>query len=328
MTGAASSPQANHLRVVVVGAGQAGLAMSRSLLHAGLRHGEDFAVVDAADPRGAAWRRRWPETTLDIPARKLSLPGIPVPGDPRRRITSAETADYLDGYAAQLGIRPRWDTRIRTLERDPHGHGLLLHTRDGPIRASNVVAATGAHSHTAIPSAAEDARPAGANLHSDDYWYPAQLPSGPVLVVGDGGSGRAIALELSSTHRVTLAQGSRRPPAVRRRGMPAARASDQDLRAAGVALTGRIVSASRTGLGTDDGSVIAAHSIVWATGYRHGFDWLPRPALDGNGDVVHRRGVTAIPGLFIIGVNGDAATAPSRLGRAAARIARHIGRRP
>ena len=193
-------------RVIVVGAGQAGLAMGHALARTGLKPQVDFMIVDASAAGDRAWIRRWHSLRLFTPARHSSLPGIPFPGPRSHYPRTDEVADYLDNYAAQLGLLPMWNTRVHGVQVDPHGHRLTLITNVGEVEARNVVAATGPFAEPRFPEFAGRVRVPGRNLHSDDYTHPKQLPDGSVLIVGAGNTGRQIARELSSSHQVTLAR--------------------------------------------------------------------------------------------------------------------------
>lgn len=193
-------------RVIVVGAGQAGLAMGHALARTGLKPQADFMIVDASAAGDRAWIRRWHSLRLFTPARHSSLPGIPFPGPRSHYPRTDEVADYLENYAAQLGLLPMWNTRVHGVQVDPHGHRLTLITNVGEVEARNVVAATGPFAEPRFPEFAGRVRVPGRNLHSDDYTHPKQLPDGSVLIVGAGNTGRQIARELSSSHQVTLAR--------------------------------------------------------------------------------------------------------------------------
>src|SRR3954470_10850433 len=86
--------------VVVVGGGQAGLAIGYFLK----RQGRDFAILDAADEPAAAWRERWDSLRLFTPGRRNGLPGRPFPGDPGAYPHRDEVVDYLTGYARDFGL--------------------------------------------------------------------------------------------------------------------------------------------------------------------------------------------------------------------------------
>jgi putative flavoprotein involved in K+ transport len=343
-------------RVIVVGAGQAGLAMGHALARIGLRPQVDFMILDAAVAGERAWNRRWHSLRLFTPARHSSLPGIAFPGDRSRYPRTDEVSVYLDDYANQLGLVPMWGTRVHGVQRDPHGHGMILMTNVGEVTARNVVAATGPFAEPRLPEFAGRVRVPGQNLHSDSYTHPKQLPDGSVLIVGAGNTGRQLARELAGSHEVTLAVGApqrelpqqflgvdifswmtttgvlRIPapsPISRRlaRREVAIGQSMEELRALGVRTAPRLVDAGSAFV-RDDSTLVAQSVVGWL---QPGFRWLPDQVRGSGGGIVQTRGATSVPGLYVLGLpwmhtRGSALL--SGVGRDASRIAGMIGRRP
>lgn len=346
-------------RVIVVGAGQAGLAMGRALVRTGLKPQVDFMIVDASVEGGRAWNRRWHSLRLFTPARHSSLPGSPFPGSGSRYPRTDEVADYLDDYANELGLVPMWGTRVHGVQRNPHGHGLSLITNVGEVATRNVVAATGPFAEPRFPAFASRVRVAGQNLHSDSYTHPKQIPHGSVLIVGAGNTGRQLARELADSHEVTLAvgapqrelpqrflgadifswlkaTGALRIPApaigrrLARRGVAIGQGLDE-LRALGVKIVPRLVDAAGKTFHFEDGSALAAQSVLWATGYQPGFGWLPDEVRSAGGAIVQTRGETSVPGLYVLGLpwmHAGGSALLTGVGHDATGIARMIGRRP
>ena len=194
------NPTHDALDVLVIGAGQAGLATAYHLQ----RHGLRFLVVDAAPAIGHAWRSRWDSLRLFSPAQYDGLPGLAFPAPADTYPTKDEVADYLETYATRFDLPVLLGCAVRRLER-VDGR-FAVHTSQGTLMAHQVVVATGPFQTPALP--AVDLPAHITQLHSAAYRTPADLPPGPVLVVGAGNSGRQIALELAATHDVTLAIGT------------------------------------------------------------------------------------------------------------------------
>jgi putative flavoprotein involved in K+ transport len=114
----------NRDEVIVVGGGQAGLAMGYHLAQQGRR----FAILDAADGPAAAWRERWDSLKLFTPARHDSLPGLPFPGDPDHYPTRDEVVAYLTEYARRFDLPIEYDSRVRAIHR--HDDGYLVAVDD------------------------------------------------------------------------------------------------------------------------------------------------------------------------------------------------------
>jgi putative flavoprotein involved in K+ transport len=343
-----------------VGAGQAGLAMGHSLARAGLKPQVDFVILDADAAGDRAWDRRWHSLRLFTPASHSSLPGVPFPGARSQYPRTDEVAAYLEDYANELGLIPMWGTRVHGIRQDSHGHGLTLVTNVGDVTTRNVVAASGPFAAPRFPGVAGRIHVAGENLHSDSYTHPKQLSDGSVLIVGAGNTGRQLARELANSHKVTLAVGTpqrelpqrllgvdiftwmtaagvlripARSPIGRRlsRREVVIGESLEELRSIGVQIVPRVVDAAGSTFHLEDGSTIVTHSVLWATGYKPGFDWLPEEVRDRGGGIVQRRGATPVPGLYVLGLpwmhtRGSALL--SGVGRDATHIARMIGRRP
>ena len=189
-----SSPT-NPFDFVVVGAGQAGLAIGHFLK----RQDRRFLIVEAADSVGAAWRTRWDSLVLFTPRRYDSLPGLTFPGDPDGYPTRDEVIAYLDRYATTFELPVELNSPVRSLDRNDGTFVLDLEGRS--IEAEQVVVATGPFQAPHVPKIAEQLGSDVFQIHSTAYRNASQIPNGTVLVVGGGNTGFQIAQELSSTHR-------------------------------------------------------------------------------------------------------------------------------
>src|SRR5919199_2769790 len=153
-----------------------------------------------------------PARTLDVlftPRSYSALPGLAVPGDPEGYPTKDEMADYLETYAERFDLPVASGNGIRRLERVDGGFRATPEAGE-PIDSRAVVLATGAFQRPAIPPISKRLSAEVAQLAPEDYRTPGQLAAGRVLVVGDGATGRQIALELTDNHEVLLAAGRSR----------------------------------------------------------------------------------------------------------------------
>lgn len=195
---------------LVIGAGQAGVAMSEHLGKAGLSH-----LVLERSRIAERWRsERWDSLVANGPAWHDRFPGMEFPDtDPDAFVAKEKVADYFVAYAKMIDAPIRCGvevTRVSKLENRP---GFRVETSGGLIEAQNVVAATGPFQTPVIPNLVP--REAGPlQIHSSAYRNPGQLPDGAVLVIGAGSSGVQIADELLSAGRqVYLSVGPHdRPP--------------------------------------------------------------------------------------------------------------------
>jgi putative flavoprotein involved in K+ transport len=316
----------NTLDVLVIGAGQAGLALGRELQRRQAR----FLLVDAGDRIGKVWRSRWDSLRLFTAGEHDGLPDLPFPAATGTYPGKDAVADYLEDYVRTFALPVRLGTRVTRLHR---ADGLFVaETTTGPLTARQVVVATGPFSAPRIPEPATGLSPDVVQLHSSAYRRPEDLPRGRVLVVGAGNSGVQIADELAATGRtVSLAIGSR-PRAVPQRplgrdlfwwltrtGLIRAsvdsrlgrRFRDRELvigttwrRLAqrGVALLPRAVSATGSTVALADGTSTEVDAVVWATGFGADFGWLDVPGAVVDGAPVHVRGVSSVPGLSFLGL--------------------------
>lgn len=199
--------------VVVVGAGQAGLAVSHELARAGVSH-----TVLERGRVGQTWRGRWESFCLVTPNWSLRLPGHHYDGDdPDGYLLRDEVVAYLERYAHRFDAPVREGVEVTSLERGRDG-GLALETTAGPISARAVVVCTGAYQRPHRPAGAATLPPDLLQIDVEDYRNPATLPSGPVLVVGSGQSGCQIAEELHESGREVFLACGRAPWLPRRFG--------------------------------------------------------------------------------------------------------------
>jgi putative flavoprotein involved in K+ transport len=194
-----------YLDTVVIGAGQAGLAISYYLTQAGREH-----VILEKERMAKAWREeRWDSFTLVIPNWTLAMPDMPYDGDdPDGFLTRREVIDYLHRFAALFDPPVLEGVEATGVEAAPGSDDLIVRTSAGDYRAANVVVAAGMFQSPRIPDLGGRLAGHVLQMHSSQYRSPEQLPPGAVLVVGSGQSGAQIAEELNEQGReVYLATG-------------------------------------------------------------------------------------------------------------------------
>ena len=195
--------------VVVVGAGQAGVAMSEHLGRAAIPH-----LVLERGRIAERWRSaRWDSLVANGPAWHDRFPNMQFSGDPDAFVPKEDIADYFVAYARKIGAPIRCGVDVTRVTRKVGGSGFRVDTSHGTIETEYVVAATGAFQVPVIPPLVPET--AGiAQTHSASYRNPGELPDGAVLVVGAGSSGVQIADELvRAGRRVYLSVGAHdRPP--------------------------------------------------------------------------------------------------------------------
>jgi putative flavoprotein involved in K+ transport len=188
---------------VIIGAGHAGLAMSRRLTERSIDH-----VVLERGEVAHSWRsQRWPSLRLLTPNWQTRLPGHDYAGDdPDGYLPAADVAATLTGYAGLIGAPVRTGTTVHTLR--TVSQGFEIGADDDLLRARAVVLATGACTLPAIPGIAGAVPESITTLSPLTYRDPGQLPHGGVLVVGASATGIQLAAEIHASGRpVTLAAG-------------------------------------------------------------------------------------------------------------------------
>jgi putative flavoprotein involved in K+ transport len=316
------------LEVVVVGGSQAGLAMAWHLA----RQGRRFVVLEAGPELGQVWRSRWDSLKLFTPAQYDALPGMAFPAPADTYPTKGPVADYLQAYAKAFDLPVRLHAKATELRRREDG-SFEVDTADQVYRARQVVVATGPFQVPFLPPPAGKLDVSVTQVHSADYRNPQALPEGPALVVGGGNSGFQIAEELAATRTVDLSIATRYPMLPQRLAgrdlfwwltrlgllrvtvgsRPGRRMSRRDfvigtnrrrLERAGVRFRPRLVDAEgRTVRFADHRLLEDVGVVVWATGYRPDYGWIQIPGVVREGQVVHRRGVTEVAGLYFLGLS-------------------------
>jgi putative flavoprotein involved in K+ transport len=185
--------------VLVIGAGQAGLAASYFLNLAGLH----FAVLEAGSAPTGSWSQYYESLQLFSPARYSSLPGYPFPGDLNRYPFRDEVCTYLQSYAEHFQFPIHFNQEVSRVEQGEAGFQVATATGE-QYQARAIIAATGPFHQPALPQFPGQESFKGQILHSADYRRPDPFHGQRVLVVGAGNSAVQIAVELAQMTQVTL----------------------------------------------------------------------------------------------------------------------------
>ena len=346
---------------IVVGGGQAGLAVGYHLSRRGL----PFVILDAGDRVGDAWRNRWDSLRLFSTRRYSQLDGMPLPGPPHGFPTKDEIADYLEAYAEHFALPVRSGVRVDTLTCD--GTHFVLRAGADTLEAHNVVVAMSTDQVPWTPPFASALDPAILQMHSAQYRSPSQLQDGAVLVIGAGNSGGEIAIELASERSILLAGDIKahvpfrvervfaryvvlpllfrflahrvltvRTPMGRHQrhkllteGSPLVRVKPRDLDTAGVQRVARVTGVRDGRPQLADDTTPDVSNIIWCTGYQPDYSWIDLPVfVDGRPE--HQRGIVhRQPGLYFVGLPFLYAMSSGFLrgvSRDAAFVASHIAR--
>ena len=327
-------PSVERKEVVVIGAGQSGLAVGYHLKKRGI----PFTILDSNERVGDVWRKRWDSLRLFTPARYDGLVGMPFPAPANSFPTKDEMADYLESYAHKFELPVETGVTVDRLSR--RGRGFVVSAVGREIEAKQVVVAMSSYQRPVVPIIAGKLRSDITQLHSIDYKNPEQLRDGKVLIVGAGNSGAEIGLELARAGRSVLLAGRdvghvpfrgdsflgrhvMTPLVVRfvfhhvltvntpmgrkvraAHGVaPLIRVKPKALLAAGVKRVARVTDA-RAGLPTlEDGSTVDVTNVIWCSGFDPGFWWIDLPVFDEHNQPLQQRGVVERePGLHFVGL--------------------------
>jgi len=308
--------------VLVIGAGQAGLALGKALKEQGI----SFVLLEAGQEIGSRWRQHYDSLVLFTPRRYSALPGLPLQGEQDGYATKDEFAEYLEQYAKRFDLPIVVNERIERLYKD--GQYFVAETNGMTYRAKQAVIATG-NTLLSIPLFASGYT--GLSMHSSKYKNPAQIPSGRVLVVGGGNSGAQIAVELSTTHEVDIALSELPktiPPSIfgksfywwntvfgldliptdsflgrmLKRDMDFVVGTDllQSLKGGSIRRQAAVTDAKGKEVTFANGEVYEYDAVIWATGFRPDYAWIDIP-----GALKHTRGVSEVPGLYFVGLRNQ-----------------------
>lgn len=337
--------------VVVIGGGQAGLAVAYYLRRAGL----DFVVLDAEERPGGAWRHTWDSLRLFSPAGYSSLPGWPMPPSQTKGFpTRDEVIDYLTRYERRYEFPIERPCEVEAVERDGQRLRLRLKDQRG-LTARAVVSATGTWGAPYFPDYADRELFGGIHLHSAHYRNPQPFAGKRVLIVGGGNSGAQILAEVSEvaeTIWVTLKEPVFLPDDVDGRVL-FERASARvrgDFDQAATTTLGDIVMVppvkeardrgvltsvrpferfTATGVAWRDGTEAQIDAVLWCTGFRPATEHLlPLGVVEADGriEVVGQRAVKE-PRLWLAGYGNWTGAASATLigaGRTARELAPRI----
>jgi putative flavoprotein involved in K+ transport len=334
-----------NFRTVIIGGGQAGLAVGYHLA----QRGESFVILDENHHTGDSWRKRWDSLKLFTPGKFNNLPGMPFPKQGDYLPTKNEVADYLEGYVQQFNLPVRHHVRAESLDRKDDGYSIKAGGLN--LFAKNVIVATGPFQTPYTPAFSRDFGSSILQIHSSAYCKPEEFPAQNILVVGAGNSGAEISLELTRAGRKVWLAGRDvgRIPAnsplgkafdgkliwwvmgnvlnvktpigkkVRARGIhsgtPLGRATREEIAQAGVELTLRVAGIQSGKPQLEDGRALNVDGVIWATGFRPDYHWLHLPIFDEQGYPKHWCGVVKdAPGLYFIGLLFQTALNSSLLG--------------
>jgi glycine/D-amino acid oxidase-like deaminating enzyme len=343
-----------HVDVVVIGGGQAGLAVGYHLRRTGL----SFGILDAEDGPGGAWRHTWRSLRLFSPAAWSSLPGWPMEGGENTYPGRDDVLDYLARYEARYDLPVRRPVTVRSVDHAEDGL-LRVATDRGDWTARMVVSATGTWRRPFIPDYPGQEVFRGVQVHSSAYEAPEPFTGQRVLIVGGGNSGAQILAEVSrvaettwvtekppvflpddvdgrvlfhrATARIKALQEGREPE------MPTGGLGDVvmvppvvEARGRGILhAVGPFARFTPAGIVWRDGTESEVDAVIWCTGFRSALDHVANLGIVGPGGTVELDGTRSVrePALWFVGYGGWSGPASATLigvGRSARETVRRI----
>ncbi|MFD1849687.1 flavin-containing monooxygenase [Oceanobacillus bengalensis] len=312
---------------IVIGAGQAGLAMGYYLR----QYNHSFLILDSEEV-GEVWDKRYDSLVLFTPKSFSSLPGLELNGDPDGFPSKDEISQYLKVYAQSFKLPIKYNTNVISVRKK--NDIFHISTEHMEYKAENIIIATGPFQRPRIPAFANKLSKEIVQLHSSEYQNPSQLKEGNVLIVGGGNSGAQIAVEISREKKTYLSTGQRLTflpltfrnrsifwwfdkvgvlkatsnsfigKLIQKRGDPI---FGYDLkyaiRSGDVVIKNRSIDAKEDKIKFQDNTFLDVHNIIWATGFTSDYSWLNvSRILDEKGKPIHNRGITNIEGLYFLGL--------------------------
>lgn len=313
---------------IVIGAGQAGLAMGYYLKQDNKR----FLILDKGKALGEVWKNRYDSLKLFTPRMYSSLPGLILDGKQQGFPSKNEIADYIKQYTEMFALPVELNTEVLSVTRNEEG--FCVETTNGIFYTPNVVIATGPFQKKRIPAFSSFLSENILQLHSSEYINPCQLQPGNVLVVGGGNSGVQIAVELSEEKDTYLAI-SKKPKyfpltiggmsvfwwldklgilkvknksfignLLRKKGDPIFGSELKNaIKDWEVTLKGRVVNGVYDHVIFEDSTILEVKNIIWATGFQQEYEWLKvDDVIDKQDKIIHNRGISPVKGLYFLGL--------------------------
>ena len=318
------------LDYVIIGAGQAGLAMAYYLKQSN----KDFLIVDGDVEIGTSWLNRWDSLKLFTPTEYNHLPGFKFEAPKGYYPDKFEVANYFKSYVKHYNFSTQFNTLITAVRKKENGSFILSH-KGGEIETQNVIVATGPFHIPYTPPCHTKIASDTLQMHSNYYKALSQLKTGDALVVGAGDSGYQILDEISKdSSRTVYFSGNTNVKSIPQKflgktlwwwftligflsfskyswigkkinstSQPVIGTDVKEILARGnVIPVGRTKDAMEKNLYFEKMKVSTIKNIVWATGYRPNFHWIEGLELDENNYPKNFRGESNIQGLYFIGL--------------------------
>lgn len=313
---------------IIIGAGQAGLAMAYYLN----KQNAGYLIVDANSETGEPWLKRWDSLKLFTPSEFNNLPGMDFPHKNGHYADKYEVANYLKAYVKKFNIPIAFNQKVNSLKKVEDYFILKSETQE--YKAKNVIVATGPFHTPFTPKFHTKINKDILQIHSEHYKSPSQLQDGATLVVGAGDSGVQILEEISNSDRKVYFSGNTNITSIPQEilgktlwwwfkkigfltahkyswigkklstgGQPIIGTDVKTLfKKENVTCVGRSLDANNTEITFEKDTIKDIKNIIWATGFKPNFNWIEGIELDESQYPTNFRGVSEIEGLYYLGL--------------------------
>ncbi|HEO8418660.1 TPA: NAD(P)-binding domain-containing protein [Yersinia enterocolitica] len=325
--------------VIIIGGGQAGLAMGYFLKKSKL----SFLIIDKSTELGESWKNRYDRLTLFTPRVYSSLPGLALTGESSDYPSKNDIAAYLVDYANTFSLPIQLNTEVTDLLRENQGFRIV--TTENEITAKKIVIATGPFQKALVPSFASSLTSNVLQLHSSQYKSLNQLRKGSVLVVGAGNSGAQIAVEASNEKEVYLSVGHKirfLPQNIGQKsifwwfdkfGLYKINVNSKigqwiknnhdpifgyelksKIKNKAIGVFPRTESIRDDTFIFQDKRSVKVSNVIWATGFYSDYSWVSIPkVINEKGEPIHSSGISNVSGLYFLGLSWQSNRASSLL---------------
>jgi putative flavoprotein involved in K+ transport len=315
---------------IIVGAGQAGLAMAYQLKQVNA----NFLMLDSEDEIGASWLKRWDSLKLFTPTEFNNLPGMAFPADEGHYPDKYDVANYFKAYVQQFELPVKLGSKVLKVLKSKEAFEVQCAQKT--YQCKQIIIASGPFHTPFIPPCHQLLSRDIKQIHSSDYRNPRQLKAGDTLVVGAGDSGFQILQEIAqddvnrqvffsgSTNSLTIPQEllgktlwwwfqrlgilsvnkySWLGKKIKQKMQPVIGIDIKSLLSrSNVTAVGHTLDADENTVRCQHASLHSIKNIIWSTGFRADFSWLDNIELDKQGYPVNYRGVSTTQGVYFIGL--------------------------
>ena len=313
---------------IIIGAGQAGLAMGYYLK----KSQKEYLILDANNEIGAPWLKRWDSLKLFTSSEFNNLPGKKFPHQKGYYANKYEVADYLKNYVEEFNMPIAFNQKVSSLKKE--GDFFIVRSDTQEYRAKNVIVATGPFHTPFTPAFHTKIDDKVIQIHSEHYKSPKQLQNGDTLVVGAGDSGVQILDEISNTNRNVYFSGNTNIKSLPQeflgktlwwwfsrvgfltapkyswigkkisKGIQPIIGTDVKtlFKKDNVSCLGRTLDANNADIVFEKGTISSIKNIIWATGFKPNFNWIEGIELDESQYPKNYRGVSSIEGIYFLGI--------------------------